>query len=202
MLHLPFPQENDIVATLCWLNEAGEGLADEVLLEWALDVLRSPEDWRWLWSPEPATTPSIFPTPQDCPPLRLYDASSANPWTTYAPIAQSTSAHSVDALPPDTLNVHAQCALAPSVENWVMWAPLAQLQPRHALHLSLPEWVTWDDLETESQGYVWGNVTVEEAPISFSPFPSTNCMLYSHFSFDDFVMIAFPDLTRDLDDQI
>ena len=45
-------------------------------------------------------------------------------------------------------------------------------------------------------------VTVEEAPISFSPFPSTDCTLYSHFSFDDFVMIAFPDLTRDLDDQI
>ena len=55
---LPFPQENDIIVMLCWLNEAGEGLADEVLLEWALDVLCSPEDWRWLWSPEPATTPS------------------------------------------------------------------------------------------------------------------------------------------------
>ena len=45
-------------------------------------------------------------------------------------------------------------------------------------------------------------VTIEEAPISFSPFPPTNCTLYSHFSFDDFVMIAFPDLTRDLDDLI
>ena len=83
-----------------------------------------------------------------------------------------------------------------------MWAPLAQPQPRRALHLSLPEWATWDDLESESQGYDGGNVTVVEAPISFSPFPSTDCTLYSHFSFDDFVMIAFPDLTRDLDDQI
>ena len=55
--HLPFPQGNDIVATLCWLNEAGEGLADKVLPEWALDMLCSPEDWRWLWSLEPATTP-------------------------------------------------------------------------------------------------------------------------------------------------
>ena len=45
-------------------------------------------------------------------------------------------------------------------------------------------------------------VTVEEAPISFSPFSPTNCTLYSHFSFDDFIRIAFPDLTRDLDDQI
>ena len=50
---LPFPQGNNIVATLHQLNEAGEGLTDEVLLEWALDVLCSPEDWRWLWSPEP-----------------------------------------------------------------------------------------------------------------------------------------------------
>ena len=47
-----------------------------------------------------------------------------------------------------------------------------------------------------------GTVMVVEAPISFSPFPSTDCTLYSHFSFDDFVMVAFPDLTRDLDDQI
>ena len=47
-----------------------------------------------------------------------------------------------------------------------------------------------------------GDVTVVEAPILFSPFPSTDCTLYSHFSFDDFVMVAFPDLTRDLDDQI
>ena len=47
-LHLPFPQENDIVVTLCRLNEAGEGLANEVLLEWALDVLHSLKDWRWL----------------------------------------------------------------------------------------------------------------------------------------------------------
>ena len=46
------------------------------------------------------------------------------------------------------------------------------------------------------------SVTVVEASISFSLFPSTDCTLYSHFSFDDFVRIAFPDLTRDLDDQI
>ena len=41
-----------------------------------------------------------------------------------------------------------------------------------------------------------------EAPTSFSPFSLTNCTLYSHFSFDDFVMIAFPDLTGDLDNLI
>ena len=47
-----------------------------------------------------------------------------------------------------------------------------------------------------------GSVTVMETPTSFSPFSPTNCTLYSHFSFDNFVMIAFPDLTRDLDAQI
>ena len=40
------------------------------------------------------------------------------------------------------------------------------------------------------------------APTPFSPFSPTDCMLYSHFSFNDFIMIAFPDLTRDLDDLI
>ena len=187
---------------LCRLNKAGEGLADEVLLEWALDVLCSPEDWRWLWSLEPATTPSSFPTPLNHLPPLSYDASNVNPWTTYTPIAWSTSAHSVDELPLDTPNACAQCALAPSVENLVMWAPLAQPQPRRALHLSLPEWATWDDLESESQGNDGGNVTIEEAPISFSPLSPTNCTLYSHFSFDDFITIAFLDLTRDLNDQI
>ena len=53
---LPFPQESDIVRTLLQLNEEGEGLTNEVLLEWALDVLCSLEDWKWLWNPEPATT--------------------------------------------------------------------------------------------------------------------------------------------------
>ena len=188
--------------TLCQLNEVGEGLADEVLLEWALDVLRFPEDWRWLWSPEPAATPSLFLTPLNRLSLRSPDASNANPWTTYAPTALSTSARSVDKSPPDTLNVPAQCVPAPSVESSVMWVPLAQPQPRHTLHLSLPEWVTWDNLESESQGYDGGNVTVVETPTSFSPFSPADCMLYSHFSFEDFVMIAFPGLTRDLDDQI
>ena len=197
--HLPFPQENNIVATLCWLNEAGEGLADKGLLEWALDMLRSPEDWRWLWSLEPAATPSIFPTPPNQQPPLLYSALNANPWTMYPPIAQSMSARFVNELPPDTLNAHAQCAPLQSVVSSVMWAPLAQLQPRHALRLSLPKWATWDDLESESQGYKGGNVTVMEAPTSFSPI---NCTLYSHFSFDNFVMIAFPDLTRDLDNPI
>ena len=45
-------------------------------------------------------------------------------------------------------------------------------------------------------------VTIEEAPISFSPFSPTDCTLCSHFSFDDFIMIAFLDITRDLDDQM
>ena len=45
-------------------------------------------------------------------------------------------------------------------------------------------------------------VTVEEAPSSFSPFSLVDCMLLSHFSFNDFVTVAFLDLARDLDIQI
>ena len=45
-------------------------------------------------------------------------------------------------------------------------------------------------------------VTVVEAPTSLSPFSPTDCTLYSHFSFNDFITVAFPDLTRDLDNQI
>ena len=45
-------------------------------------------------------------------------------------------------------------------------------------------------------------IMVEEAPISISPFSPVDCMLLSHFSFNDFVAVAFPDLARDLDIQI
>ena len=83
-----------------------------------------------------------------------------------------------------------------------MWAPVAQLQLRLAHCLSLPGWATWDDLESESQDYKGGNVTVREAPTSFSLFSLVDCTLYSHFTFDDFILIAFPDLARDLDAQI
>ena len=40
----PFPQGINIIVTLHQLNEVGEGLTDEALLEWALDVLCSLED--------------------------------------------------------------------------------------------------------------------------------------------------------------
>ena len=46
------------------------------------------------------------------------------------------------------------------------------------------------------------SVTVEEAPTSFSPFSPVNCILLSHFSFNDFITVAFPDLAGDLDIQI
>ena len=91
--HLLFPQENDIVVTLHQLNKAREELAEKVLLEWALDVLHSLEDWRWLWNPELATTPSSSLTllnHQPSPPL--CNASSANPWTMYTPNASNTFA--------------------------------------------------------------------------------------------------------------
>ena len=45
-------------------------------------------------------------------------------------------------------------------------------------------------------------VTVEEPPIPFSPFSSADCTMLSHFSFNNFVAIAFPDLAGDLDIQI
>ena len=48
----------------------------------------------------------------------------------------------------------------------------------------------------------WTYVTIEEAPTSFSPFSLVNCTLLSHFSFNDFVTVAFPDLAGDLDTQI
>ena len=62
--------------------------------------------------------------------------------------------------------------------------------------------ISGKDDESPRKSGVAGAVMVEEPPISFSPFPSTDCTLYSHFSFDDFIMVAFPDLTRDLDNQI
>ena len=43
---------------------------------------------------------------------------------------------------------------------------------------------------------------VENPPISFSPFSPVDCTMLSHFSFNDFVAIAFPDLVGDLDAQI
>ena len=45
-------------------------------------------------------------------------------------------------------------------------------------------------------------VTVEEPPIPFSPFSLTDCTLLNHFSFEDFVAVAFPDIAGDLDIQI
>ena len=45
-------------------------------------------------------------------------------------------------------------------------------------------------------------VTVENPPISFSPFSLVDCTMISHFSFNDFITLAFPDLAKDLDVQI
>ena len=44
-------------------------------------------------------------------------------------------------------------------------------------------------------------VMVEEPPISFSPFSLADGTMLSHFSFNNFVAVAFPDLARDLDIQ-
>ena len=42
-------------------------------------------------------------------------------------------------------------------------------------------------------------VTIEEVPSSFSPFSLVDYTLLSHFSFNDFITVAFPDLAGDLD---
>ena len=81
-----------------------------------------------------------------------------------------------------------------------MWAPVAQ--PQLQLALQPPEWLIGGMFEPESRDYDGGNVMVEEPPISFSPFSLVDCTMLNHFSFNDFVAIAFPDLARDLDIQI
>ena len=46
------------------------------------------------------------------------------------------------------------------------------------------------------------DVTVEDPPNPFSPFSPADCTFLSHFSFNDFIAVAFPDLARDLDIQL
>ena len=77
---------------------------------------------------------------------------------------------------------------------------IAQPQP---LHVRLPpDWLTEGIFKPESRSNDGGNVTVEDTPISFSPFSLADCTLLEHFSFNDFVAIAFPDIAGDLDIQI
>ena len=59
--------------------------------------------------------------------------------------------------------------------------------------------MTLEGFELEPRSYDGGNVMVEDPPISFSPFTLADCMALSHFSFNDFVAIAFPDLAEDLE---
>ena len=141
-------------------------------------------------TPESLTTPTV---------IQCFQCQSLDP---YAPNALSTSAPFAEGPPLDILSTPTPCALAQSAESSVMWAPIVQLQPRLALPLSLSEWVTLEDFELVSQGYKGGNVMVEETPTSSSPFSLVNCMLLSHFSFNDFITIAFLNLARDLDVQI
>ena len=81
-----------------------------------------------------------------------------------------------------------------------MWAPVAQPQPQ--LVHPLPDWLTEEMFESGSRSNDEGNVTVEEPPISFSPFSSADCTMLNHFSFNDFIAIAFLDIVGDLDVQI
>ena len=81
-----------------------------------------------------------------------------------------------------------------------MWAPVAQLQP--LLMHPLPEWLNYGLFKLGSRSNDRGNVMVEDPPVPFSPFSSTDCTMLSHFSFNDFVAVAFLDLAGDLDIQI
>ena len=129
-----------------------------------------------------------------------YGASSANLPSTSAPSAPSTCVPSVEWPPQDIPSALALCAPPPSVENSVMWAPVAQPQPQ--LVHPLPEWLTEEIFESGSRRNEGGNVTVEDPPIPFSPFSLADCTMLNHFSFDDFIAIAFPDIAGDLDAQI
>ena len=175
-------------------------MTEEQLLEWAEDMLCSPEDWKWLWSWESAETPLLSPMSPLLPPP--YDASSASLLSMSTSNALSTSALFVEPLHLVTPSEPVPCAPALFAENLVMWAPLTQPQPWLAHTLSLSEWVTSDDLELVPQGYSGGNVMIEEPSYSFSPFSASDCTLFSHFSFDDFVAVAFLDLAGDLNVQI
>ena len=116
------------------------------------------------------------------------------------PNALNTSAPSVKWPLQDTPNELATCAPVPFVESSVMWAPVAQ--PQLLLTRPLPEWLVDEVFESESRNNNGGNVTVEDPPIPFSPFSSADCMMLNHFSFNDFITVAFPDLAGDLDIQI
>ena len=196
----PFPPENDTGGTLLRLREVGLKLTEEELRQWALDALLCLEDWKWLWeSPAPAPTPltsSTLPLPR--PPW--YDASNVDPQNMFAPNVLSTSAPFVNWPHLDTPNELATCAPVPYVENSVMWGPVAQLQPQHAR--LPPEWLTEGMFKSGSRNYGGGNVMVEGPPTPFSPFSLTNCTLLNHFSFEDFIVVAFPDIAGDLDIQI
>ena len=81
-----------------------------------------------------------------------------------------------------------------------MWAPVVQPQLQYTC--PPPDWLTEGTFELGSRSNDGGNVTVEDPPIPFSPFSLADCTMLSHFSFNDFVAIAFPDLAGDLDVQI
>ena len=195
----PFPLRNATEGTLLQLKEVGLKLTEEELRQWALDALLSPEDWKWLWEPAPVLTPSKSLTPPP-PHPRWYNASSVNPPTMFAPTVLNTFAPSAGWSPQVTPNGPATCAPAPYVENSDMWVPVAQPQLQHA-HPP-PEWLTEGILESGSQSNDGGNVMVEDPPTSFSPFSLADCTMLSHFSFNNFVAIAFLDLAGDLDIQI
>ena len=51
-------------------------------------------------------------------------------------------------------------------------------------------------------GILTTSVTVEDPPVPFSPFSLADCTMLSHFSFNDFIAVAFPDLAGVLNIQI
>ena len=87
----------------------------------------------------------------------------------------------------------------PNLESWLVDLSAAHddAQAAHKIaQQKMKEWIT-------SKCTPWKvGITVEGPPIPFSPFSLADCTLLNHFSFNDFVAIAFPDIARDLDIQI
>ena len=80
---------------------------------------------------------------------------------------------------------------------------IEQVISRTAFCLRIPpQWKIHPIFHTSLLTTYKETVTVEEPPIPFSPFSLADCTMLNHFSFNDFIAIAFPDIAGDLDAQI
>ena len=97
-----------------------------------------------------------------------------------------------------TTRVWVACNSTPTTITATMMR--AQVVTTTVMAMTTRAWVTCNSMPTTTTMTI--TVVVEEAPISFSPFTLADCMLFSHFSFSDFIATAFLDLAEDLNIQI